>query len=108
MRLFTRIKSMVLQLSSRSMMGVQSAVLFLLVTSVHANARIATLNGIFSVTDNYKIPPETINGKVTDEKGIPLIGVTVHVKGTNSGTSTDARGSLPSLARMKPCSFFPL
>ncbi|MDR6567341.1 MULTISPECIES: SusC/RagA family TonB-linked outer membrane protein [Chitinophaga] len=34
-----------------------------------------------------------ITGKVTDDKGIPLVGVTVNVKGTNKGTATDGAGN---------------
>lgn len=34
----------------------------------------------------------TVKGKVTDEKGEPLIGVSIHVKGTQTGTSTDVDG----------------
>lgn len=39
----------------------------------------------------------TISGKVSDEKGVPLAAVSVIVKGTNTGTQTDASGnfSLP-------------
>lgn len=33
-----------------------------------------------------------VQGTVTDEKGEPLVGVTIQVKGTNSGTATDAEG----------------
>jgi len=36
---------------------------------------------------------KVINGKVTDEKGIPLPGVSVVVKGTLNGTSTDIGGN---------------
>jgi hypothetical protein len=35
----------------------------------------------------------TIKGKVTNENGDPLAGVTVSVKGTNISTSTDASGN---------------
>jgi TonB-linked SusC/RagA family outer membrane protein len=35
----------------------------------------------------------TVSGKVTDSSGIPLPGVTVIVKGTTTGTITDADGS---------------
>ncbi len=35
----------------------------------------------------------TISGKVTDDKGQPLAGVTITVKGTNSGTVTNLDGS---------------
>ena len=35
----------------------------------------------------------TINGKVSDEKGEPLIGVSVKVKGSTTGTTTDVNGA---------------
>lgn len=38
------------------------------------------------------LAPE-INGKITDDKGQPLPGATVLVKGTNNGTKTDINGS---------------
>lgn len=38
-------------------------------------------------------PPFTITGKVVDENGALLSGVSVKVKGTQQGTSTDAAGS---------------
>ncbi|MEO6220258.1 MAG: SusC/RagA family TonB-linked outer membrane protein, partial [Ginsengibacter sp.] len=34
-----------------------------------------------------------INGKVTNAKGDPLAGVSIALKGTNTGTSTDGRGN---------------
>ena len=34
----------------------------------------------------------TITGTVSDEKGSPLTGATVQVKGTNMGTITDVNG----------------
>ncbi len=41
-----------------------------------------------------------ISGQITDEKGNPLPGVSIHVKGTTQGTSTDDKGrfklSVPS------------
>src|ERR1700761_2288474 len=45
----------------------------------------------------------TITGKVTDEKGNPVAGATVMVKGSKGGTSTDADGnfSLPAPAAAK-------
>src|ERR1700742_2447559 len=36
---------------------------------------------------------KTVSGKVTDDKGNPLTGVSVTVKGSRVGTSTDAGGS---------------
>jgi TonB-linked SusC/RagA family outer membrane protein len=45
----------------------------------------------------------TVTGKVTDDKGVPLAGVSVKVKGTNIGTTTDGTGSfqlsIPSTAK---------
>lgn len=38
------------------------------------------------------VPPATITGRVTDEKGVPLPGVSVKVKGSSAGASTDADG----------------
>ncbi len=38
-------------------------------------------------------PPITVTGKVVDEKGSPLPGATVRVKGTDKGTATDAQGA---------------
>ncbi|MBS7564100.1 TonB-dependent receptor [Mucilaginibacter sp. Bleaf8] len=47
-----------------------------------------------------KIMQQTVKGTVTDDKGEPLPGVTVRVKGTNTTTSTDVNGrysiSVPS------------
>ena len=39
------------------------------------------------------LPIRDVTGKVTDEKGEPLPGVTVLVKGTTIGTATDAEGN---------------
>ena len=36
---------------------------------------------------------KTVTGKVSDEKGAPIAGASVLVKGTNTGTSTDASGA---------------
>lgn len=35
---------------------------------------------------------QAINGKVTDETGVPMVGVTVLIKGTSRGTTTDIDG----------------
>jgi len=37
--------------------------------------------------------PPPLKGVVTDDKGVPLAGVSVHVRGTTGGTQTDANGS---------------
>ncbi|WP_256009733.1 SusC/RagA family TonB-linked outer membrane protein [Desertivirga xinjiangensis] len=49
---------------------------------------------LLTVSDIYaQQDPIKIKGKVTDEKGEALIGVSVLVKGTTSGTSTDIDGN---------------
>jgi TonB-linked SusC/RagA family outer membrane protein len=45
--------------------------------------------GTFRVIRN---PPINVKGRVVDEKGNPIEGVTVRVKGTGNGTSTNALG----------------
>ena len=42
---------------------------------------------------HFMFPDRTISGEVTDEEGAPLIGATVIVVGTSSGTTTDVDGS---------------
>ena len=37
--------------------------------------------------------PVIASGKVSDDNGVPLMGVTVLEKGTNKGVTTDAEGS---------------
>lgn len=39
------------------------------------------------------VKSHTVTGKVTDETGAALAGVSVHVKGTNTGVSSDVNGS---------------
>lgn len=41
--------------------------------------------------------PVTVSGKVVDVSGIPIIGAAVVVKGTTTGTSTDAKGAFTLL-----------
>lgn len=38
------------------------------------------------------IPPITLEGKVTDSKGQPLVGVSIQIKGTSKGTITNVNG----------------
>ena len=50
-----------------------------------------------STLNDYKLPyvidDNIVTGKVTDDKGNPLPGVSITVKGTNTGTSTDKSGN---------------
>jgi len=41
----------------------------------------------------FNLPPSTVTGKVTDSKNAPLEGVSVLVKGSNKGVTTNASGS---------------
>lgn len=56
-----------------------------------------------------QIPQKTINGRITDETGSPLVGATVIVKGTTRGVATDVNGrysiGLPAAATTLEISF---
>lgn len=45
-----------------------------------------------TTTSAIQQPPLLIRGVVTDAKGTPLTGVTIRIKGTSLGTSTDTNG----------------
>ena len=45
------------------------------------------------VPGNESLPPVKITGKVTENKGVGIPGVTVIVKGTTTGTVTDVDGN---------------
>jgi TonB-linked SusC/RagA family outer membrane protein len=47
---------------------------------------------LFATAATVKAAPIQVSGKVTDEKGLPLPGVTVRLKGTDVSTSTDNNG----------------
>jgi hypothetical protein len=48
---------------------------------------------------SFKLPPATITGKVTDSKNAPMDGVSVTIKGTKRGATTNASGafSIPNV-----------
>ncbi|SDP70933.1 TonB-linked outer membrane protein, SusC/RagA family [Mucilaginibacter sp. OK268] len=46
-----------------------------------------------SLNFNLKTNIAKISGKVVDEKGEPLIGVSIRIKGTTTGTQTDTQGN---------------
>ncbi|MEI6948195.1 TonB-dependent receptor [Paraflavisolibacter sp. H34] len=64
--------------------------LFLLTACLQVNA--GEIDGPSTGAVAHNLPPVTIGGKVTDEKGEALAGVTVLVKGSNIATTTDAQG----------------
>ena len=58
------------------------------------------INGDFISTLNENIAAEIIKGRVVDDSGQPLPGVTIIVKGTTKGTTTDADGNYTITAQM--------
>ena len=48
---------------------------------------------IFVLSSFVGLSQQTINGTISDEDGVPLPGVNVVIKGTNTGTSTDFDGN---------------
>ena len=84
----------------------QSVAYFLEKVAVNTGLAFKQVNGIINVKmlrtsgqespQNIKLgklPEKIINGKVTDEKGEPLAGANILVKGTNQGTVTDIDGN---------------
>src|ERR1700754_2662268 len=69
--------------------------LIIAITLTQANAAVYTHN-ISSVKRNAAITSSdllTVNGKVSDERGQSLPGVSVKIKGTATGTVTDSSGN---------------
>jgi len=57
-------------------------------------SKITVTNSTYKELDTRTIPPPVeIHGKVANQKGEPLVGVSITVKGTNIGTSTDGKGN---------------
>jgi TonB-linked SusC/RagA family outer membrane protein len=54
---------------------------------------IVTANNTILIKEAKTVQQIQVSGKVTDEKGLLLPGVTVLIKGTNKGTVTDFEGS---------------
>src|SRR5690606_36239056 len=50
-------------------------------------------NVYFTVDHKLRDLPVNISGSVTDQEGMPLIGVNVQIKGTSQGTATDLDGT---------------
>ena len=64
-------------------------------TGVAAHGEIGGKQGLVHQITKQNI---TVTGTVTDEKGAPLPGVTVLLKGTNLGTATDLKGNFSIIA----------
>jgi TonB-dependent starch-binding outer membrane protein SusC len=59
---------------------------------LHLKRKIFFLLTVFSLTIFSSAIAQNVTGKISDEKGEPLIGVSVVVKGTNTGGITDVNG----------------
>ncbi|WP_256011438.1 SusC/RagA family TonB-linked outer membrane protein [Desertivirga xinjiangensis] len=70
-------------------------VLLVIITVITTTQTSAKVPGTVSATYLKEVPAQNlkVTGKVTDQKGEPLIGVTVKVKGVNTGTTTDVQGN---------------
>lgn len=62
-----------------------------LVSSVAADAQVKKDNNVTAAIE--KIEKKTITGTVLDEEGEPLVGATVMIEGSKTGTSTDIDGN---------------
>ena len=50
-------------------------------------------NNRITIKEKNKLQQKQVTGKVTDDSGQPIAGVTIFIKGTTRGTSTDFEGS---------------
>ncbi|WP_426587311.1 SusC/RagA family TonB-linked outer membrane protein [Mucilaginibacter sp. R-33] len=73
---------------SGMMLSIAISVLFTLMIAGHVQAESAV-----AARTNPEVGVQIVTGKVTDEKGGPLIGVSVSEKGTKNGVLTDANGN---------------
>jgi TonB-dependent starch-binding outer membrane protein SusC len=60
--------------------------------SIHLKRKISFLLMVFCLTIFSSAIAQNVTGKISDDKGEPLIGVSVVVKGTNTGGITDVNG----------------
>ena len=51
------------------------------------------LLGLFLVAGQASAQQKTVTGRVTDEAGVPLAGVSVYIRGTTTGTATGSEGT---------------
>lgn len=62
-----------------------------LLSSLHLNYRLLSGN-VIAITASRNVRFALVKGIVTDSRGTPLPGVSIKVKGANTGTVTDAEG----------------
>ena len=91
MKLLTQKKPRDFRLNNLSRKEIGITVLSLLVFTFQASA--ASSINISDKTNTALFFEKTVKGKVTDEKGLPLPGANVVVKGTTKGVQTDVDGS---------------
>ncbi len=76
-------------------LGIRTVLILISTFVVQLSAKSFPSNGLThsgnDFTKDYKLFA-TINGTVTDSKGSPLSGVTILIKGSNNGTSSDESG----------------
>jgi TonB-dependent starch-binding outer membrane protein SusC len=65
----------------------------ILTRCMHLTSRISVLLFVFMLALFTNLQAQTVKGKVSDEKGAPLIGVSIVVKGTTTGNITDVNGN---------------
>ena len=70
----------------------KTTLLLIILAVLFSNGIYANASGELSVTKDVSSAPVKISGKVTDEKGDPMPGVSVVVKGTSIGILTDVDG----------------
>ncbi|NHA02424.1 SusC/RagA family TonB-linked outer membrane protein [Mucilaginibacter sp. HC2] len=54
---------------------------------------------VLNLSHSISVPAEIIRGHVTDQKNLPLPGVSILVKGTNTGTTTNQEGDFSIKAK---------
>jgi len=61
-------------------------------TTQRASLRLCALVAILLLLAPVSWAQSLVRGTVTDQNGLPLAGATIVVKGTTTGTTTDANG----------------
>ena len=62
-------------------------------TDPYVSGRMDCPAGTYYHSSSESLQSDNVTGKVTDEKGEPLVGVMVYIKGTATGVSTDLDGN---------------
>jgi TonB-dependent starch-binding outer membrane protein SusC len=75
---------------------------FIVVVPLFSTGRSNSLLNESNLSRNpvFEIPPITVRGRITDENGNPLSGASIFIKGSRTGTSTDADGNFKITAEV--------